>query len=116
VRGGRVSPRLASVIEKLHLSPIIVFDERGKAGKGGVALGFDRALESIVRRAVRWSRGRAAAAMVVHSGDAAGAALCADRLKRRLGLDDVPVVTAGAVLTAHVGLGSVTVAVRRLPE
>jgi fatty acid-binding protein DegV len=54
--------------------------------------------------------------MVVHSGDPAAAALCADRLRRRLGIDDVPIVRAGAVLTTHVGLGSVSVAVRRLPK
>jgi hypothetical protein len=115
VRGGRVSPRMARAIERLGLSPIIVFDETGKAGKGGVALGFDRALQAAIRRAVRWTDGRPACAMVVHSGDEAGAALCADRLRRRLGLDEVPVVRAGAVLTTHVGLGSVSMAVRRLP-
>jgi fatty acid-binding protein DegV len=54
--------------------------------------------------------------MVVHSGDEAGAALCADRLARGLGLDCVPIVRAGAVLTTHVGLDSVSVAVRRLPD
>jgi fatty acid-binding protein DegV len=53
--------------------------------------------------------------MVVHSGDEAGAALCADRLRRRLDVADVAVVRAGAVLTTHVGLDSVSVAVRRLP-
>ena len=115
VRGGRVGPRLATVIDRLGLSPIIVFDEKGNAGKGGVALGHERALQAAVRRAVRWADGRPARAMVVHSGDEAGAVRCADRLGRRLGLDDVPVVRAGAVLTTHVGLDSISIAVRRLP-
>ena len=43
----------------------------------------------------------------------AGADFVAARLEERLG-GEVPVVRAGAVLTTHVGLGSVTVAVRRL--
>jgi DegV family protein with EDD domain len=62
VRGGRVSPRLAHTLDRLHLAPIMVFDETGRPGKGG----------------------------------------------------EVPVVRAGAVLTTHVGLGSVSIAVRRL--
>jgi len=113
VRGGRVSPRLARTLDRLHLAPIIVFDETGKPGKGGAALGLDRALNAIVRRAVGFAGGAPARAMVVHSGDQAGAEFVAARLHARLG-GEVPVVRAGAVLTTHVGLGSVSIAVRRL--
>jgi uncharacterized protein len=113
VRGGRVSPRMARTLDRLGLAPIIVFDETGKAGKGGVALGFDRALNAVVRRVLRYAAGAPARAMVVHSGDEAGADFVAARLCGRLGAE-VPVVRAGAVLTTHVGPGSVTVAVRRL--
>jgi len=114
VRGGRLSPRMARTLTRLHLAPIIVFDETGKAGKGGVALGFDRALNAIVKRAVKFAAGAPARAMVVHSGDEAGADFVAARLAEHLG-GEVPVVRAGAVLTTHVGVGSVSVAVRRLP-
>ena len=114
VRGGRLSPTMARTLTRLHLAPIIVFDETGKAGKGGAALGFDRALNAIVKRAVKFAAGAPARAMVVHSGDEAGADFVAARLAERLG-GEVPVVRAGAVLTTHVGLGSVSVAVRRLP-
>ena len=113
VRGGRVSPTMARTLGRLHLAPIIVFDEAGKPGKGGAALGFDRALNAIVKRAVRYADGAPARAMVVHSGDEAGADFVAARLQDRLRCD-VPVVRAGAVLTTHVGIGSVTVAVRRI--
>lgn len=114
VRGGRVSPRMARTLTRLHLAPIITFDETGKAQKAGAALGFDRALNAIVKRAAQYADGAPARAMVVHSGDQAGADFVAARLRERLG-GEVPVVRAGAVLTTHVGLGSVTVAVRRLP-
>jgi hypothetical protein len=114
VRGGRLSPSMARTLTRLHLSPIIVFDETGKAGKGGAALGFERALNAIIKRAVRFVAGAPARAMVVHSGDQAGADFVAARLAERLG-GEVPVVRAGAVLTTHVGVGSVSVAVRRLP-
>ena len=113
VRGGRVSPRLAKSMDRLHLSPIIMLDETGKAGRAGAALGFDRALNTIVKRVVRYADGAPARAMVVHSGDQAGAEFVAARLQERLG-GDVPVVRAGAVLTTHVGLGCVTAAVRRI--
>jgi DegV family protein with EDD domain len=114
VRGGRISPGLAKSMDRLHLSPIIALDETGKAGRAGVALGFDRALNTIVKRVVRYVDGAPARAMVVHSGDQAGAEFVAARLSERLG-GDVPVVRAGAVLTTHVGLGCVTAAVRRMP-
>jgi DegV family protein with EDD domain len=114
VRGGRVSPRLAKSMDRLHLSPIIALDETGKAGRAGAALGFDRALNTIVRRVVRYAGDGPARAMVVHSGDQPGAEFVAARLAAHLG-GDVPVVRAGAVLTTHVGLGCVTAAVRRLP-
>jgi DegV family protein with EDD domain len=115
VRGGRLSPRLAGTMDRLHLSPVITLDETGKAREAGVALGFDRALNTVVKRALRYADGRPARAMVVHSGDQAGAEFVAARLQDRLG-GDVPVVRAGAVLTTHVGLGCVTAAVRRLPD
>ena len=114
VRGGRLSPSMARTVTRLHLAPIIVFDETGRAGKGGAALGFDRALNAVVKRAVKFAAGAPARAMVVHSGDQAGAEFVAARLAERLG-GEVPVVRAGAVLTTHVGVGSVSVAVRRLP-
>jgi uncharacterized protein len=114
VRGGRVSPRLARSMDRLHLSPIIALDETGKAGRAGAALGFDRALSTIVRRVLRYAGDGPARAMVVHTGDQPGAEFVAARLSERLG-GDVPVVRAGAVLTTHVGLGCVTAAVRRLP-
>ena len=114
VRSGRVSARLAKSMDRLHLSPIIALDATGKAGRAGVALGFDRALNTIVKRVVHYADGVPARAMVVHTGDQAGADFVAARLSERLG-GDVPVVRAGAVLTTHVGLGCVTAAVRRLP-
>jgi uncharacterized protein len=115
VRGGRVSPRLAKSVDRLHLSPIIALDDTGRAGRAGAALGFDRALNTIVRRVLRHAGDGPARAMVVHSGDQAGAEFVAARLHEHLG-GDVPVVRAGAVLTTHVGLGCVTAAVRRLSD
>jgi uncharacterized protein len=114
VRGGRIGSRAARIIDALHLKPLIVFDEMGKGGKGGVALGVRGAHDSLVRHAVRFAAGLPVRCMVVHTGDEEGAAYVAGRLRERCDLDDVPVLRSGAVLTAHVGLDSVSVAVRRL--
>lgn len=115
VRGGRVNPRLARTLTALGLAPIIVFDEKGKAGKGGVARGFDRALDALVRRSLRFAGAAGGRAMVAHAGNLEAAEAVAARLRRELG-GDVPIVRANAVLTTHVGLGAVAVAVRRNPR
>jgi DegV family protein with EDD domain len=114
VRGGRVSARAARLINTLHLKPLITFDEMGKAQKGGVALGFEGALRSVVGRVEKFAGGLPARCMIVHTGDDEGARYVAERLRSRLDLADVPVVRSGAVLTAHAGLDSVSVAVHRL--
>ena len=111
VRGGRISARAARLVGALHLTPIITFDETGKAKKGGASLGFDRSLTTITKKALRFAGGRGAQAMVVHSGDVAAAEFVAARLREHLDAD-VAIVRAGAVLTTHVGLGTVAIAVR----
>jgi len=112
VRGGRLSARAARLIKALHLTPIIAFDQTGKAKKAGAVFGFDRSLTTMTKRALRFAGDRGGQAMVVHSGDEAAAGFVAARLREQLGTD-VPVLRAGAVLTTHVGLGTVAVAVRR---
>ncbi len=112
IRGGRVNPALARTIDRLGLTPVIVFDEDGKARKGGVTRGFNRALEALVRRTVSFAGPGGGRAMVAHSGDRAAAERVAGRLRAELG-GDVPIVVASAVLTTHVGLGAVAAAVRR---
>ncbi len=114
VRGGRVSRRAGALLDGLHLRPLIEFDEFGAAGKGGVYGGYGRALDALARRAEDWAAGRPARVMVVHTGCLPEAERVADDLRRRLDVDDVPIVRGGAVVSSHVGPGSVSVAVRRL--
>jgi DegV family protein with EDD domain len=116
VRGGRVSARAARVIDGLHLKPIIVFDEAGRAGKGGAAVGFGRAMDSLARRVERFAGGAPVRLMITHTGAEEWVDHLRARLLERMGAQDVPAVRSGAVLTAHVGLGSVSVAVRRLVD
>jgi uncharacterized protein len=116
VRGGRVSRRAARVIDGLHLKPIIVFDGMGRAGKGGAAVGFGRALDAVARRVERFADGAPVRLMITHTDAPEWVEHLRARLRERLGVADVPAVRSGAVLTAHVGPGSVSVAVRRLAD
>jgi fatty acid-binding protein DegV len=116
VRGGRVSARAARVIDGLHLKPIILFDETGRAEKGGAAVGFGRAMDSLARRVQRFAGGAPVRLMITHTGAEGWVDYLRARLLERVGAQDVPAVRSGAVLTAHVGLGSVSVAVRRLVD
>jgi len=115
VRGGRVSPRAARIIDGLHLKPIIVFDSEGRAGKGGAVTGFRRAMDSLARRVERFAAGAPVRLMITHTDAPEWAEYLRAQLRERLGAEDVSVVRSGAVLTAHVGPGTVSVAVRRLP-
>ena len=114
VRGGRVSQRAARLMEAAHLHPIIVFDEAGRAVRGGIALGFDAALRGLVRRAVAFAGGQPARLMVVHTDRLQEAEAVAEALCRKLGVSEIPLAWGGPVITTHVGTGCVTVAVRRL--
>ncbi len=114
VRGGRVSRRGAWLLQTAHLYPIIVFGDDGRATKGGIALGFERSLRQLVRRAVAFAGGAPARAMVVHTDKLESAEAVAAALRERLGLADVPIVGGGPVIATHVGLGCVTVGIERL--
>ena len=114
VRGGRVSPRAAGVIDALRLKPLIVFDRMGKPGKGGVAVGFRRALHALASRVDKFAAGAPVRLMIVHSGAGEWPDYLAQELRRLFGVAEVPIVRAGPVLMAHVGPGSVSVGVRRL--
>lgn len=114
VRGGRVNPRAAGIIDALHLKPILTFDELGTAQKGGVAVGFKGAMDNVVKRVAAFVGDQPARCMVVHTSDEESAVYVAGQLRSRLGLEEVPVVRSGPVLTAHVGLDSVSVGVQRL--
>jgi hypothetical protein len=113
VKGGRVSPRAARVIEAAHLYPVIAFDDEGHAQKAGVAAGLDGAMRALVKKALRFAGGEPARAMVVHTDRLEAAEAVAESLCRRLGTSAIPLVPGGPVLTTHVGLGSVTIGVRR---
>ena len=71
-------------------------------------------MDSLARRVERFAAGAPVRLMITHTGAEEWVDYLGARLQERVGAHDVPVVRSGAVLTAHVGLGSVSVAVRRV--
>ena len=114
VKGGRVSARAARLMELARLHPIILFDHEGRAVRAGVTVGFDAALRSLVRRAVAFAGDQPARLMVVHTDRLEAAETVAQALCRELHVSEIPITYGGPVIATHVGLGAVTIAVRRL--
>ena len=118
VRGGRVSAPAATVAGAMRLKPLIVFDKDGAAHIAGARLGYRRALQGMVSKVERFASGHQARAYVVHAEGLESAQSVKEQLIEALGDSlggkDIPLVPAGAVITTHVGLGTVAVAVQRL--
>ncbi len=114
VRGGRLNPSIARITKLFGLKPIITIDEDGKAAKAGVQVGFAASLRSMVRRVARFAGGRRVRLLVAHANAVGAAEFVTERLCRRFGVSDIPIVNLAAVLAAHTGPGAVGIAVRRL--
>jgi uncharacterized protein len=116
VRGGRVRPSVARLARLIDLKPIIAFDEQGAAHTDGGRLGFSWTLRALVDRVARFASSTPAYVAIAHADNEAAAEYMRRRLRGRLGEVDIPIFAAGAVITAHVGLGAVAVAVQRVPS
>ncbi len=113
VKGGRVSPRVAQLANSIDLKPIIAFDEEGGAYVEGARLGFYRTLRAMTHRAARFGAGHSTKAAIAHADGRDAAYYVWERQCRLLGTTEIPILQAGPVITTHVGLGAVAVAVQR---
>jgi DegV family protein with EDD domain len=114
VKGGRVSAPAAMIAGLIELKPLIVFDEEGATRIAGARLGYRRALQAVADKVVRYAEGGPVSVVIVHADGLESALLVKQQLGAALGDPDLQVVQAGAVITSHVGLGTVAVGVRRL--
>lgn len=114
VRGGRLSARTARLLGLIELKPLIVFDEEGGVHTNGARLGYYRALRATVDRVRAYADGGPARFAVVHADGLEAAEYTVERLRLAFGDVDIPVLEAGAVITTHVGLGTVAIAVQRM--
>jgi fatty acid-binding protein DegV len=116
VKGGRVGARTAQLANSIALKPIIAFDEEGAAHVDGARLGFYRTLRAMTHRSARFASGHDVKAAIAHADGPAAAYYVWERLSRLLGTTDIPILQAGPVITTHVGLGAVAVAVQRTDD
>jgi DegV family protein with EDD domain len=116
VRGGRLSARAARIAGLIELKPLIAFDEEGGVHTDGARLGYNRALQAVAKRVVRFASGGPVRVAIVHADGLEAARYMWQRLRSLLGNLDIPILPAGAVITTHVGLGTVAVAVQRVAE
>jgi DegV family protein with EDD domain len=114
VKGGRVSAPAAMLAGMMEIKPLIVFDEEGATRIAGARLGYRRALLAVADKVVRYAEGGPVSVVIVHADGLESALLVKQQLGAALGDPDLQVVQAGAVITSHVGLGTVAVGVRRL--
>jgi len=66
----------------------------------------------VTDRVVHFAAGRPVHVAVAHADGLAAAWYLQERLSAALGGIDVPILEAGAVITTHVGLGAIAVAVQ----
>lgn len=114
VQGGRLNAHAARLANLADLKPLVVFDDEGGAHTDGARIGFARALRAVAERVVRYAAGSPVRLAISHANGPDDAAYLAERLRLLLGELDIPIVEAGAVITTHVGLGTVAVAAQRL--
>ncbi len=115
VKGGRISAPAATLAGMMSLKPLIVFDKDGAAHIAGARLGQRKALQGIVNKVLDFSAGHVVRVVVVHADGLEAAQTVQAQLAAQLPGQDIPVVEAGPVITTHVGLGTVAVAVQRAP-
>lgn len=115
-RGGRVPVRAAKLVQALRIHPIItVRSSEGRAKTVGMALGLRAAMRALERKVHRFAGDQPQQITISHANAVGVAEHLAERLTRRFGLPEIPIVNAAIVLAAHVGAGSVAVSVRRAP-
>lgn len=116
VKGGRLSARVARLAGLIELKPLVVFDEEGGVHTDGARLGYFRALRAVAERVARFGSGGPVRVAIVHADGPEAAQYTWQRIRSHLGELDIPTLEAGAVITTHVGLGTVAVGVQRIKE
>jgi DegV family protein with EDD domain len=110
VRGGRTSARTARFAGLVKLKPLIVFDDEGAVHTDGATLGYSRAMRAVAEKVAHFADGRPVRLAIAHADGLRDAQYVQQRCQKLLGDLDIPIVEAGAVITTHVGLGTVAIA------
>jgi DegV family protein with EDD domain len=112
VRGGRLSPMKGLLARLLHLKPLIILDDEGRAVPAGKSFTRDGNMKKIIRQAEKMAaQGKLWDYAVVHAHDQSRALAYAKVLEARLGRPPAFVMDVSPVIGVHVGPGGVGVAV-----
>jgi uncharacterized protein len=110
VRGGRLSPMKGLLARLLHLKPLIVLDEEGKAVTVAKSFTRDGNMQKIIGRVERTAAGgRVWNYAIAHAQNPSRAQAYADVLEARLGRPPAFVMDVSPVIGVHVGPGAVGV-------
>lgn len=111
VRGGRVSPVKGFLARLLHLKPLLIIDEEGRAVSAGKSFTRDGIMQKIIGRAEKMAvRGKVWNYAIAHVQNPSRARAYADILEARLGRSPAFIIDASPVIGVHVGIGGIGVA------
>jgi DegV family protein with EDD domain len=110
VRGGRVSPVKGLLGRLLHIKPILVLDEEGKAAEGGKSFSRRGNMAKILKRIRSIARDQAIEQYaVVHAADPERAEFYGRKLTAILGKKPAFISSVAPVIGVHAGTGTVGV-------
>ena len=111
VRGGRLSPRVGRLLERLKVTPILTV-RKGKMSLGGVILRRKKRETVVLENALRWAGTMCRPIFALaHAGAAGLAEQYRDTIERQLTSAPVYISEAAAALSVHSGSGGIVVAV-----
>ena len=109
-RGGRVSRATAVVGSMVKIKPIIHVDEEGRLQVVGKERGRKKSLNHIVDMAVEQSQGwENDLVMITHGDCIEDAEYVAERVREKMGVNEVLINNIGSVIGSHTGPGVVAV-------
>lgn len=111
VRGGRLSPRVGALMERLKVTPILTV-RKGRMTLGGVILRRSKRDTVVLRNALRWAgKMRRPIFALAHAGASELAARYSDAIREQFRGASVYTSEAAAALSVHSGSGGIVVAV-----
>lgn len=106
-KGGRIGKVAGTVGSLLHLSPVITVNSDGVYETAAKTIGFDRAIDLMVRQMETRFAGRSITLSCVHAQNEEGTLRVIDKIKRFADVKSATVTPVTAVLGAHTGPGLV---------
>ena len=114
VRGGRLSARVKTIADLLHITPIIGVKADGRLSTCGVIFGRSNLAKKLAKKIKRlYSPAKTYRAAILHTNNKAQAEELADLIEHYYPqLNSIDIVECGAALGAHAGPGTLGIALQ----